>query len=100
MLLEAAACFDAVHVRHQYVEQDQVGLGALGDRQRPLAGRGDIGLITLFAHQLAQQLKVGRRIVDNQNGGFMPLGMLHTAWTHCFRPSRCTLRCLRLLHIR
>ncbi|WP_193317468.1 hypothetical protein [Janthinobacterium violaceinigrum] len=45
-------------------------------------------MIPLFAHQLAQQLKVGRRIIDNQNGGYTPLGMPHTAWTHCFRPSR------------
>ncbi len=67
VLLEVAARLEAVHARHDDVKQDQVGLHALRDRQRALAGRGDKSLVSLPAHHRPQHAKAGRGVVDDQD---------------------------------
>ena len=67
--LEPPAHFEAVHVRHHDVEQDEVAFGALADRQRLLAAhrRDDV---EIFGRQPRfQQLDVGRHVVDDENAG-------------------------------
>ncbi len=69
LALQAAADFQAVEVRQDDVEQDQVGLDAGGDVERALAGIGDEGLVALLAHHVLQQPEAVGSVVDDQNRG-------------------------------
>ena len=67
--LQPPADFEAVHVGHHHVEQDEIAFGALADRQRLLAAhrRDDV---EIFGRQPRfQQLDVGGNIVDDENAG-------------------------------
>ena len=65
--LQAPAHFEAVHVGHHHVEQDDVAVGALADRQRLVtAHRGD-DVEILGREPRLQQLDVGRHIIDDEN---------------------------------
>ena len=67
VLLEPLHDLDAVELRHHDVEQDQIGLELGRARERLLAvSRGD-DLIALRFEPDAQDIQVGRDVVDGQN---------------------------------
>jgi hypothetical protein len=82
LAFQLAAGFVAVHPRHHDIEQDQVGMHALGDFQRAFAGGGDKGLIALLDHHLAQRAQVFGRIINDQNRGITPRCVTQTSRTH------------------
>ena len=74
--LEAAADLEAVHVRHHHVEQHDVALRALADRQRLRAAHGGQDVEILGRQARLQQLDVGRHVVDDENAGGHRLRLL------------------------
>ena len=67
--LEAAADLEAVHVRHHHVEQHDVALRALADRERLRAAHGGEDVEIFGGEPRLQQLDVGRHVVDDENAG-------------------------------
>ena len=67
VLLEALHHLDAVHLWHHDIEQDQVWLKLSGARERILAVNGRHDLVTLGFETDAQNIEVGRNVVDGKN---------------------------------
>ena len=63
------AHFEAVHVGHHDVEQHEVALGALADRQRFLAAHGGDDVEIFRRQPRFEQLHIGRDVVDDKNAG-------------------------------
>ena len=79
---QVAARLEAVHAGHDDIEQDQVRVDAACDFEPALAGVGDVCLVTLLDHQLAQDREIVRRIINNQNHGVAPWRKAGTAFIH------------------
>jgi hypothetical protein len=65
--LQAGAGFEAVHVRHHDVEQDQVRRRPLRDGDRVLAAPGGEQPVAVALERLVEHLKIRRVVVDQQN---------------------------------
>ena len=67
--LEPPADFEAVQVGHHDVEQHEIALGALADRQRLAAAHGGDDVEILGRQPRLEQLDVGRHVVDDKDAG-------------------------------
>jgi hypothetical protein len=65
--LEPPAHFEAVHVGHHDVEQDEIAFGALADQERVLAAHRRDHVEILRRQPRFQELDVRGHIVDDQN---------------------------------
>ena len=64
---QAAGDFEAIHARHQRVEQDDVGQALPGALQGGFAMRGDEHGVAAFVEGIVQQGEVFRDVIDDQD---------------------------------
>ena len=67
VVLQTAADFDAVHFRHEHVQEDHVGWAGIGRRQRLFSPRRHADLVPLRRKQLLHYCRLGRRILHHQH---------------------------------
>ena len=61
------ADFEAVHVGHHHVEEDEIAFGALADGQRLLPAHRGNDVEILCRQPCFKQPHVGRNVVNDQN---------------------------------
>ena len=98
--LQGAAHFVAVHLRHHYVKQDQIGGGSRCNLQRPCAIWSQLDSVVCL-QQVTHQRQILRRVIHHQNGrtkrrrgGFRHLSPFVPAgsWLPVVRPTRARCR--------
>ena len=71
-LFQLAADRDAVELGHHDVEQDQVGLRFMGDREGLLAVAGGDDIVAVGGEAHAQDANIGRIVVGDQDPRRIP----------------------------